>query len=97
MRRSLTFDVTRGVGSDEELTQEAWRFLPRHPADVRGVLLCLAGGTYDKHYWHIDIDGYPGYSFGEHLADSGFVVAVDHVGSGGRSAAPYPPTLRGEQ
>ncbi len=71
MRRSLTFDVTRGVGSDEELTQEAWRFLPQHPADVRGVLLCLAGGTYDKHYWHIDIDGYPGYSFGEHLATPG--------------------------
>ncbi|HEY1841715.1 MAG TPA: alpha/beta fold hydrolase [Mycobacterium sp.] len=83
MRHSLTFDVTRGVGSDEELTQEAWLFLPERPADVRGVLLCLAGGTYDKHYWHIDIDGYSGYSFGEHLADSGFaVIAVDHLGIG---------------
>lgn len=77
------FDVTRGVGSDEGLTQEAWLFLPERPADARGVFLCLAGGTYDKHYWHIDIDGYPGYSFGEHLADSGFVViAVDHLGIG---------------
>jgi alpha-beta hydrolase superfamily lysophospholipase len=83
MRNSLTFDVTDGVGSAEQLTQEAWLFLPEPSADVRGVLLCLAGGTYDKHYWHIDIDGYPGYSFGEHLADSGFIViAVDHLGIG---------------
>jgi pimeloyl-ACP methyl ester carboxylesterase len=83
MRNSLTFDVTDGVGSAEQLTQEAWLFLPEPSADARGVLLCLAGGTYDKHYWHIDIDGYPGYSFGEHLADSGFVViAVDHLGIG---------------
>jgi pimeloyl-ACP methyl ester carboxylesterase len=80
----LTFDVTNGVGCEERLTQEAWLFLPERPADARGVLLCLAGGTYDKHYWHIDIDGYPGYSFGEHLADSGFVViALDHLGIGG--------------
>lgn len=83
MRSSLTFDVTRAVGSDEQLTQSAWLFLPERPADTRGVLLCLAGGTYDKHYWHIDIDGYPGYSFAEHLAESGFaVLAVDHLGMG---------------
>src|ERR1700684_939083 len=83
MRVSSTFDVTNSVGSDEQRTQEAWLFLPERPADTRAVLLCLAGGTYDKHYWHIDIDGYPGYSFAEHLAESGFVViAVDHLGVG---------------
>ena len=83
MRNSLTFDVTTGVGSAETLSQEAWIFLPERPADAQAVLLCLAGGTYDKHYWHIDIDGHPGYSFGEHLADNGFVViAVDHLGIG---------------
>lgn len=77
------FDVTGAMGSDQRLTQVAWLFQPKRSADVRGVLLCLAGGTYDKHYWHIDIDGYPGYSFAEHLADSGFVViAVDHLGIG---------------
>ncbi|MDT0550893.1 alpha/beta fold hydrolase, partial [Streptomyces lonegramiae] len=60
-----------------------WSFLPEHPAETRGVLLCLAGGTYDKHYWHIDIDRDRGYSFGEHLAAAGFaVVAVDHLGIG---------------
>src|SRR3984893_645983 len=83
MQKSLTFDVTGVIGSGEQLTQAAWLFLPERPADACGVLLCLAGGTYDKHYWHIDIDGYPGYSFGEHLAGSGFVViAVDHLGVG---------------
>jgi len=83
MRHSLTFDVTDAVESGEQLTQAAWLFLPERPVDAAGVLLCLAGGTYDKHYWHIDIDGYPGYSFGEHLAGSGFVViAVDHLAIG---------------
>jgi pimeloyl-ACP methyl ester carboxylesterase len=83
MRVPLTFDVTDGVGSGEQLTQKAWAFLPGRPVDARAVLLCLAGGTYDKHYWHLDVDGHPGYSFGEHLADSGFVViAVDHLGIG---------------
>lgn len=76
--------MTGAVGSGETLTQAAWTFLPERPAEARGVLLCLAGGTYDKHYWHIDIDRHPGYSFGEHMAAAGFVViAVDHLGVGG--------------
>ncbi len=83
MRGSLTFDVTTGVASEEVLSQEAWLFVPERPADAHAVLVCLAGGTYDKHYWHIDIDGHSRYSFGEHLADAGFVViAVDHLGVG---------------
>jgi pimeloyl-ACP methyl ester carboxylesterase len=83
MRVSLTFDVSTGVGSGEQLPQEAWAFVPERPADARAVLLCLAGGTYDKHYWHLDVSGHRGYSFGEHLADAGFVViAVDHLGIG---------------
>jgi pimeloyl-ACP methyl ester carboxylesterase len=83
MRVSLTFDVTTGVGSDEQLAQESWAFLPERPADAGAVLLCLAGGTYDKHYWHIDVDGHSGYSFGEHMAAAGFIViAVDHLGIG---------------
>jgi alpha-beta hydrolase superfamily lysophospholipase len=80
---SLTFDVTAGVGTGEQLTQAAGAFLPERPADTLAVLLCLAGGTYDKHYWHIEIDGHPRYSLGEHLADAGFIViAVDHLGIG---------------
>src|ERR1700753_1871505 len=67
MRHSLTCDVTDAVESGEQLTQAAWLFLPERPVDAAGVLLCLAGGTYDKHYWHIDLDGYPGYCFREPL------------------------------
>jgi alpha-beta hydrolase superfamily lysophospholipase len=79
----LTFDVTAAVGSGERLTQAAWAFLPKRPAEAPAVLLCLAGGTYDKHYWHLEIDGHPGYSFGEHLAAAGYIViAVDHLGIG---------------
>lgn len=80
---TLNFDVTAGVGTGERLAQAAWLFLPDDPANAAAVLLCLAGGTYDKHYWHIEIDGHPGYSFGEHLASLGFVVlAVDHLAIG---------------
>jgi pimeloyl-ACP methyl ester carboxylesterase len=83
MPDSLMFDVTDAVRSGEQLNQVAWLFLPDRPADARAVLLCLAGGTYDKHYWHVHIEGHPGYSFGEHLAAAGFVViAVDHLGVG---------------
>jgi pimeloyl-ACP methyl ester carboxylesterase len=79
----LSFDVSAGVGSNEELTQRAWLFLPEHPADAQAVLLCLAGGCYDKHYWHLEVEGHPGYSFGEHMAALGFIViAVDHLGVG---------------
>jgi pimeloyl-ACP methyl ester carboxylesterase len=57
--------------------------LPENPAGAQAVLLCLAGGTYDKHYWHVEVGGHPAYSFGEHMAALGFVViAVDHLGIG---------------
>ncbi|WP_234897808.1 alpha/beta hydrolase [Mycolicibacterium vanbaalenii] len=79
----LTFDVTAGVGTGEHLTQAGWAFLPPRPADAVGTLLCLPGGLYDKRYWHMQIDGHPGYSFAEHLAAAGFIViAVDHLGVG---------------
>jgi alpha-beta hydrolase superfamily lysophospholipase len=75
----LTFDVTAAVGSGERLTQAAWAFLPERPPQARAIVVCLVGGTYDKHYWHLEIAGHPGYSFGEHLAAAGYIViAVDH-------------------
>ena len=82
----LSFDVTQAVGSGEPLSQAAWLFLPRDPARARAVLLCLAGGTYDKRYWHLEVPGHSGYSFAEHLAAQGYlVVALDHLGTGGSS------------
>ncbi|MFO7163094.1 MAG: alpha/beta hydrolase [Mycolicibacterium hassiacum] len=83
MPLSLTFDVSDAIGSGEHLTQAAWAFLPEIPAKAPAVLVCLAGGLYDKHYWHMEIPGYPGYSFGEHMANAGYIViAVDHLGVG---------------
>ncbi|BBZ14863.1 alpha/beta hydrolase [Mycobacterium branderi] len=79
----LSFDVSAAIGSEEELTQAAWTFLPVRPSEAPAILVCLAGGVYDKHYWHMQIPGHPGYSFGEHMAEAGYIViAVDHLGVG---------------
>jgi len=79
----ITFDVTNAVGSPESLSQTARLFLPEHPGSTPAVLVCLAGGTYDWHYWHLEVPGRRGYSFAEHLAHRGFaVVALDHLGVG---------------
>ncbi|MGV0793549.1 alpha/beta hydrolase [Mycolicibacterium sp. XJ1819] len=83
MPTTLSFDVSAAIDSGERLTQTAWAFLPEQPAAAQAILVCLAGGLYDKHYWHMEIDGHPGYSFGEHMADAGYIViAVDHLGVG---------------
>jgi pimeloyl-ACP methyl ester carboxylesterase len=82
----LSFDVTEAVGSGEVLSQAAWLFLPGDPTRATAVLVCLAGGTYDKRYWHLEVPGHRGYSFAEHMADLGYlVVALDHLGTGGSS------------
>lgn len=82
----LSLDVSAVAEGDQTLTQAAWLFAPEDPASARGVLVCLAGGTYDKHYWHLEVEGHPGYSFGEHLAALGYVViALDHLGVGDSS------------
>jgi pimeloyl-ACP methyl ester carboxylesterase len=82
----LSFDVTEAVASGETLSQAAWLFLPGDPTRATAVLVCLAGGTYDKRYWHLEVPGRRGYSFAEHLADQGYlVVALDHLGTGGSS------------
>ncbi|MCA4761817.1 hypothetical protein KXD96_26485 [Mycobacterium sp. SMC-2] len=65
---TLSLDVTGAIDSGEQLTQVVWVFLPDEPAESLAALVCLPGGTYDKRYWHLEIDGHPGYSFGEHLA-----------------------------
>jgi alpha-beta hydrolase superfamily lysophospholipase len=82
----LSFDVSAAIGIGEELTQKGWLFVPYSGTDIRGAMVCLAGGSYDKHYWHLEVPGYAGYSFAECLAAHGYVVvAVDHLGVGGSS------------
>jgi pimeloyl-ACP methyl ester carboxylesterase len=78
----VSFDVSADAG--EPLRQTAWVFRPDDSVSVKGALLCLAGGTYDKAYWHLEVPGHKGYSFGRHLAGRGYVVvALDHLGVGG--------------
>lgn len=93
MHHDLTFDVS-AITPEEQLSQTAWLFTPPEPASARAILLCLAGGTYDKHYWHLEVPGHPGYSFGEHLAALGYVVvALDHLGVGESSDVDGPVGL----
>jgi pimeloyl-ACP methyl ester carboxylesterase len=88
MPADLVFDVSDAAG--EPATQAGWLFLPDEPADERAVVICFHGASYDKHYWHYEIPGYPDYSFGTHLAARGHVViAVDLLGAG-QSTDPNP-------
>jgi predicted alpha/beta hydrolase len=87
MPDTFTLDVSEAVDLGQPLTQTARIFVPDDPANAHAVLCCLPGGSYDWHYWHLDVPGHPGYSFAEHFASRGYVVvAVDHLGIGESSA-----------
>ncbi len=89
-----TFDVTdvlpREVRGDRRLTIATWIFPPTGPvAGTPTVVALLNGGTYDKRYFHVQVDGRTGYSMAEHLAACGhLVILLDHLGVGesGRAA-----------
>jgi alpha-beta hydrolase superfamily lysophospholipase len=92
--QDTTFDVSTVNPFEGTLSQAAWIFAPDDPTAVRAVLICLAGGTYDKHYWHLEVPDHAGYSFAEHLAGQGYVVvAVDHLGVGDSSDVDGPAGL----
>jgi len=80
---NLSFDVAEAFGSSEPLQQAAAVFLPEQSENVKAVLICLPGGSYDKTYWNMEVPGHRGYSFARHLTEQGFVVvALDHLGIG---------------
>src|SRR5438552_556126 len=86
---TVDVDVTASVSLDGSHHISTWVFEPPRPAARLPLLFCLPGGTYTKAYWHLEVPGRPGYSFGEHLADRGaLVVAVDHLGTGDSSRHP---------
>ncbi|MFI4979801.1 MAG: alpha/beta hydrolase, partial [Nevskiales bacterium] len=70
----------------------AWLFLPDDlsllgPRPVSMVL--LAGGSYDKRYFHFEVPGCEGYSCAEYLAGRGnIVLAADHLGVGESTRVP---------
>jgi pimeloyl-ACP methyl ester carboxylesterase len=97
---ALSFDVTDKLSA--ELTGgrataiAAWLFLPDDLTRLSAkpvVMTLLAGGTYDKRYFHVQIPGRTGYSAAEHLAALGNIVLVpDHLGVG-ESTRPAHPQL----
>ena len=92
----LSFDVTAALPADVTGGQPAriaaWLFLPDDlallgPRPVSMVL--LAGGSYDKRYYHVQVPGREGYSCAEYLASKGNVVLLaDHLGVGGSTRVP---------
>jgi pimeloyl-ACP methyl ester carboxylesterase len=82
-RESVVFDVTDAVPFAGDISIAGWLFHPVGGDPPRAVLFAIPGGTYRKDYWHLEIDGHPGYSFAEYFAQAGFaVVAVDNLGTG---------------
>ncbi|TCJ31881.1 alpha/beta fold hydrolase [Parafrankia sp. BMG5.11] len=83
-------DVTGRVPIDGRHHVTTWVFPPT--AGTAGpvpLLFCLPGGSYTKAYWHLEVPGRTGYSFGEHMAGHGMlVIAVDHIGTGESSRHP---------
>ena len=76
-------DVSSAVPLDGSHRVVTWVFAPFEPAARVPLLVCLPGGSYTKAYWHLEVPGRTGYSFGEHLAGLGMlVVAMDHLNVG---------------
>jgi pimeloyl-ACP methyl ester carboxylesterase len=88
-------EVTVAVWDDEPVTVFARYFEPRSPEPGLPALVCLPGGTYDHHYWDLDVPGEE-YSFARDMAGRGYhVVALDNVGTG-RSTQPARDSGLGE-
>lgn len=69
------------VDVGDGLALAALVFAPPGEPAYAPLLMCSHGGTLTKHYWHLD--GHAGYSFGEHMADRGFIVVTfDQLGTG---------------
>lgn len=83
----LVLEVSPGLEFDEPVSLAASIYLPDFAVGgPPGVLICWPGGSYARSYWDMQIDGYPGYSFAEHMTTQGFVVvAADHLGVGASS------------
>ncbi len=92
---TFTVDVTHAVNLGEPLELTGWLFRP-DPAVARDTLVCcFPGGGWTKAYWHLEVDGLPGYSFAEFMVALGYtVVTFDHlaVGESTKPADPFTVT-----
>lgn len=89
---TVVVDVTGRIPIEGSHHIATWVFPPARSVGRAGpvpLLFCLPGGSYTKAYWHLEVAGHAGYSFGEHLAAQGaLVIAVDHIGTGDSSRHP---------
>jgi len=85
----VTIDVTGKIPLDGAHHLAGWVFAPETPEPRMPILCCLPGGSYSKAYWHLEVAGRTGYSFGQHMAGLGMlVVALDHINVGESSRHP---------
>lgn len=95
---AMSFDVAemlpRELIGSGPASIAAWVFLPDDLTRLGAkpvVMTLLAGGTYDKRYYHAQIPGRVEYSAAEYLAEAGNIVLVaDHLGVG-ESSRPANP------
>jgi alpha-beta hydrolase superfamily lysophospholipase len=80
----LRIDVSARVDIPGKHEISAWLFVPEILAEPPTVIFCEHGGSgVTKKYWHMEIEGHPGYSFAEYFAARGYiVVATDDLGVG---------------
>jgi len=66
----------------------AWVFVPDCLPERPTVVTLLNGGTYDRRYFHSEVEGRDGYSCAEYLRARGHVVVLpDHLGVGASDRA----------
>jgi len=75
----LMLDVSASVPFDATTCLAASVHLPDIAAAApRAVLVCWPGGSYGRAYWDMQIPGYPGYSFADHVTAQGYLVATEN-------------------
>ena len=76
------FPVDVNVWDDLPTTVFGRWFEPDAPDEALPLLFCIPGGTYDHHYWDLEVPG-GGYSFASDMTRRGYaVVAIDNLGTG---------------
>lgn len=84
-RIDLRFDVSSVVPEEGHYETAGWLFAPPVDEIARPLTLIVGvpGGGYARAYYHMQIPGHTGYSFGEHMAEKGILMlALDHIGTG---------------
>lgn len=91
-RVELRVDVSENLPFEARLETAVTVLVPepRLGSGTTPVVFTFSGATYGRAYFDFHVPGYDGYSFADHLAEQGFIVAVcEHVGIG--DSTPHEP------